>query len=502
MTPPIETERATTGVPGLDEILSGGLPARGNYLLLGPPGSGKTTMGLQFLLEGARRREKCLYVSMAESYGQLKVTAESFGWRLDGIDVHEMKHHGRSVGDPERAGYTVFSPAEVELEEIFREIVEQIERVQPSRLVLDSLSEMRMLAADPSRYRRELLGLNDQLAGRACTSWFIDVVASASEVNAAETIVNGVLILDNILPAYGGDRRRLHLRKLRASRSIGGYHDFSIGDTGVEVYPRLVTTSHGAAHSSAAVPSGMSELDALLGGGLDGGTSTLLMGAAGTGKSTVAAQFVAANAARGERAAIFCFDESPTNLLIRTNSLGIPLAEHVKEGKVELIPVETTEYSAGRLSDRIRRLVDDGVRVIVLDSLNGYMNALPEERLLSAHLHELLAFLAERGMVTILTLAEQGLFSGTQDPEVNISSVADTVILFRYFEWAGVVKQALSVVKKRTGKHERSIRELCFGPHGLDIGPPLTRMQDLLSGRPRYVDVKGPQGEGMDHSNG
>jgi len=484
-------------VPGLDEILNGGLPAGGNYLLLGQPGTGKTTIGLQFLVEGARHGEKCLYLCMAETHGQLKAMAESFGWTLDGIEVHEMRRRGRSVGDEERAGYTVFSPSEVELEEISRELLEQVEKVQPSRLVLDSLSELRMLADSPARYRRELLSLSDQLAGRSCTSWFIDVVASADDVAPAETLVSGVVLLEHLLPGYGGDRRRLHLRKLRASRSLGGYQDFSITDKGVEVYPRLVTASHRAVHSSAAVASGVSELDALLGGGLDGGTSTLFMGAAGTGKSTIAAQFVAAAAARGEHAAIFCFEESPTNLLIRTNSLGIPLAEHVKEGKVDLIPVDPAEYTPGQLSHRIRRLVDKGARVVVLDSVNGYLRALPDERFLSEHLHELLAFLAERGTATIMTLVERGLLAGgVSDAPVDISFVADTVVLFRYFEAAGVVKQAISVVKKRTGKHERSIRELSFGPRGLDIGPPLIRMQDVLSGRPRYLDVDAPHDGG------
>jgi len=495
-------ERVKTGVQGLDEILDGGLPAGGNYLLLGQPGTGKTTIGMQFLLEGARHGEKCLYLSMAETHGQIQATAKSFGWTLDGIDIHDLRRRGRSMSDQDRERYTVFSPSEVELEEIFREFREHIGTWQPTRLVIDSLAELRMLAEEPAQYRRELLGLAEHLGGQRCTSWLIDVVTSAGDMSPVETIASGVLLLEHLLPAYGGDRRRLHLRKLRASKSLGGYHDFSVQDNGVEVYPRLVTASHRAVHSTAAMPSGVSELDALLGGGLDAGTSTLLMGAAGTGKSTVAAQFVAAAAARGESAAIFCFDESPTSLLIRTNSLGIPLAEYVEAGKVELIPVEPAEYTPGQLSQRIRRLVDEGGRVVVLDSVNGYLNALPDERFLSAHLHELLAFLAEKGTATILTLAEHGLFGGAPQAEINISYVADTLILFRYFEWAGVVKQAISVVKKRTGEHERSIRELSLGPRGLAIGPPLTGMQDVLTGRPRYVDVDAPHVGSKDDSDG
>jgi len=483
----MDTERVLTGVPGLDEILGGGLPARQSYLLLGQPGTGKTTMGLQFLLEGARHGERCLYLCMAETHGQLKFTAEAYGWALDGIEVHEMRRRRGPAGEGDRARYTVFSPSEVELEEITRELLGQIEKIQPTRLVLDSLSEIRMLAEDPARYRRELLALVDEISGRSCTSWFIDVMPEGNAgVSVVETLVGGVLVLEHLTPAYGGDRRRLYLRKLRASRSMGGYQDFVIGDGGVEVYPRLVTATHRAAHSSAAMSSGVIELDALLGGGIDGGTSNLFMGPTGTGKSTVAAQFVAAAAARGERAAMFCFDESPTNLLVRTNGLGIPLAEHVNAGKVELIPIDPAEYTPGQLSHRIRRQVDEGARVVVLDSMNGYVNAMPEERFLSAHLHELLAFLAERGAATIVTLAERGFFSAAE-PTVNISHVADTVILFRYFEEAAEVKHAISVLKKRTGKHERSIRALSFGPRGVRIGAPLTTLPGVLAGRPHYV---------------
>lgn len=481
------TERVSSGVPGLDEILGGGLPPRENYLLLGQPGTGKTTIGLQFLMEGARRGEKCLYLCLAETHGQLTGAAESYGWRLDGIEVHELRRRGGSVGEGDRARYTVFSPSEVDLEEISRELIEWVDKVEPTRLVLDSLSEIRMLAEDHSRFRREMLKLSDEISVRSCTSWFIDVVTEANEVSVVETLVSGVLLLEHLSPAYGGDRRRLHLRKLRASRSIGGYHDFVIEGGGVEVYPRLVATAERAAHPGAVMSSGVSEIDTLLGGGIDGGTSTLLMGSAGTGKSTVAAQFVAAAAARGERAAVFCFEERPTNLLTRTTSLGIPLAEHVKTGTVDLIPVEPAEYTPGHLSHRIRRLIDDGARVVVLDSVNGYLNALPEERFLSAHLHELLAFLAGRGVATILTLAQHGFFGAASDVTVNISYVVDTVVLFRYFEGAGEVRQALSVVKKRTGRHERSIRELSFGPRGLAIGPPLTKLQGVLAGNPRYL---------------
>lgn len=483
--------RVRTGVPGLDEIVGGGLPEKALYLLKGDPGTGKTTMGLQFLIEGARRGEKCLYLCLAETRGQLTGIAKAYGWSLDGVEIREMRRRGSASSEADREGYTVFSPAEVELEEISRELVQQFETVKPTRLVLDSLSEIRLLSEDPSRYRQELLALSDQIAA-ACTGWLIDVETQGSEASVAETLVSGVVRLEHLSPAYGGARRRLHVRKLRGSRSVGGYHDFVIGDHGIEVYPRLVAAEHRAAHSSAAVPSGLRELDALLGGGLDAGTSTVLLGAAGTGKSTLAAQFVAAAAARGDRGVIFCFDENPTNLLIRTSSLGIPLAEHVKAGMVDLLPIDPAEFTPGELAHRARARVGAGARVIVLDSINGYLNALPEERFLAAHLHELLAFLSESGVATILTLAQHGFFSAASDDTVNISYVADTVVLFRYFEAAGEVKQAISVVKKRTGRHERSIRELQFMAGGLRVGPPLENVRGVLSGHPVFLtDAQG-----------
>jgi circadian clock protein KaiC len=486
--------RVPTGVPGLDPIVDGGLPADASYLVLGQPGTGKTTVGLQFLVEGARHGETGLYVCLAETRGQLTGIAEAYGWSLDGVVVHEMRRRGGGVR-AERAGYTVFSPAEVELEEISRELFERIDQVQPARLVVDSLSEIRMLSDDPARYRRELLDLTDRIASSPCTAVLIDVEAEGSSAAVAETLVNGVVHLEQLSPAYGGERRRLRVRKLRGSKSVGGYHDFVIRDGGVEVYPRLIAAPHRSAHSSAAVPSGVAGLDALLGGGLDAGTSTVLMGPAGSGKSTVAAQFVAAAAARGERAGFFCFDESPTNLLLRTGSLGIPLAEHVTAGTVQILPIDPAEFSTGELSHRIRAQVGEGARVIVLDSINGYLSALPEERFLAAHLHELLAFLSEKGVATILTIAQHGMF-GMDDAPVNISYVADTVMLFRYLEMSGEVKQAVSVIKKRTGNHERSVRELCFTPAGLQVGPPLQAFRGILAGNPVPVHDGAPGAAG------
>jgi circadian clock protein KaiC len=486
-------DRITTGVTGLDPILGGGLLPNNLYLLKGLPGTGKTTIGLQFLVEGARRGERCLYLGLSETRGQLVAIAAAYGWALDGIDVHEMRRRGGDSAG-QREGYTVFSPSEVELDEISRELLARIDEVQPTRLVLDSLSEIRLLADDAFRYRRELLTLSDQIAGRSATGFLIDVESGDAGGMVAETLVSGVIHLEQLAPPYGGERRRLRIRKLRASRSIGGYHDFAILDGGVEVYPRLVAATHRSAHSSAEISSGVGALDALLGGGLDRGTSTVLVGPAGTGKSTIAAQFVAAAAARGEDGVIFCFDESPTNLLVRTRGLGIPLEQHVESGRVSLVPIEPAELSPGELAHRIQAAIRRGVRILAIDSVNGYLNAMPDERFLAAHLHELLSYLSEKGVATLLTVAQQGFF-GISDAPMNISYIADTVILFRYFEAAGAVRRAISVLKKRTGAHERTIRELKFGSEGVCVGDQLIQFQGVLTGNPTVLDGALPGGE-------
>ncbi|MFW5878797.1 MAG: ATPase domain-containing protein [Myxococcota bacterium] len=476
-------DRIQTGVPGLDQLLGGGLLARNLYLIKGAPGSGKTTLALQFLVEGARQGEKALYVGLSETRGQIGVVAQAFGWSLDGVEVHEMR---RRKGPGDEKSYSVFSPSEVELEEISGEILEQVEKVAPDRLVLDSLSEIRLLAQDPFRYRREVLTLSDRISDRIGAGLLIDVDTQEPGGLVAETLVSGVIELQQFAPAYGGERRQVRVRKMRASRSLGGYHDFSIGDHGIEIYPRLVAAAHRSEHSSAEISSGIAELDALLGGGLDRGTSTLFMGPAGTGKSTLAAQFVTAAAERGEPGVFFCFDESPTNLLVRTGGLGIPLDKHVKTDLVHLVPVDPAELTPGELSHQAQVEIQRGVRVLVLDSVNGYLNAMPDQKFLAAHLHELLAFLSEKGVATLLTVAQQSS-TGSAEAPINISYIADTVVLLRFFEALGKVRQAISIIKKRTGAHERTIRELELGAQGVRIGEPLTDFQGVLTGNPKLM---------------
>jgi circadian clock protein KaiC len=479
----MSVERLQTGTPGFDQIIGGGLIPDELYLITGAPGTGKTTLGLQFLIEGAKRGDSCLYLGLSETRGQLGALAGSYGWSLDGIEIHDLHRHDNA--DENRAACTVFSPAEVELEEIAQEIIQQVDRVKPVRLVLDSLSEIRLLAEDPFRFRREVLALSDRLTRRGCTGLLIDVDAGGSDGGVAETLVSGVIALDQLAPAYGGARRRIRVRKLRGSASVGGYHDMAIHANGVQVFPRLVAASHRAQHSSAEVKSGVAELDALLGGGIDRGTSTVLMGPADAGKSTIAAQFVAQAAARGERSVILCFDESPTNLLIRSSGLGMSLRAYVDQGLVDLVAIDPAEFSPGELAHKVRAHVEGGARIVVVDSLNGYLSAMPEERHLTAHIHELLAFLAEKGVATILTLAQHGIVGVSES--IDVSYVADTVVLFRYFEAHGEVKQAVSVVKKRTGRHERTIRELKLGPKGVQIGEPLVGFQGVLTGTPQLL---------------
>lgn len=479
----MSVERLPTGVPGLDPIVGGGLIPDALYLVKGAPGAGKTTLGLQFLMEGARRGEKCLYLGLSETRGQLDALARSFEWSLDGIEIHDMRRRGEGEGSP--ASYTVFSPSAIELEDIAREIMEQVDRVQPARLVLDSLSEIRLLADDPFRYRREILTLGDRITQRRCTGLLIDVETEGNQGVVAETLVNGVIVLDQLSPEYGGERRRVRIRKLRASPSIGGYHDMVIAGGGMQIFPRLVASNHRTRHSSAEVVSGISELDALLGGGIDRGTSTVVMGPAGTGKSTIAAQFVTEAAARGEKGVVLCFDESPANLLIRTSGLRIPLRQYVDDGIVRLIAVDPAELSPGQLAHMLRARVENGASMVVIDSLNGYVSAMPEERYLTAHLHTLLSFLSEKGVATIITLAQHGFFDVS--PSFDISYLADTVLLFRYFEAAGQVRQAVSVMKKRTGRHEHTIRELVLGPGGVRIGEPLEGFQGVLTGNPQFL---------------
>jgi circadian clock protein KaiC len=483
--------RAATGCEGLDDILGGGFISNRLYLLEGLPGSGKTTLALQFLLEGVRRGERVLHVTLSECINELRATAASHGWSLDGITVRELVPSADSLRPDDQ--YTMFHPSEVELGETTKAILADVEQTRPTRVVFDSLSEFRLLAGNPLRYRRQILALKQFFAGRECTVLMLDDLTSSSQDLQVQSIAHAVIRLEQKSPEYGAERRRLIVLKYRASRFRGGFHDFKIIRGGLEVYPRLVAGESRTPPVMEKLPSGLGEFDALLGGGIERGTSTLIVGAAGTGKSTLASKFAEAAAARGQKSALFIFDESIHTLLTRASGLGINLRKPVDEGRIIVRQVDPAEMSPGELVHSIRLAVEEqGVAVVVIDSLNGYINAMPEEQFLITQLHELLTYLGQTGVATVLVGAHQGLIGANMVTPVDASYLADAVILLRYFEAKGEVRQAISVVKKRGGAHERSIREFRLENGRIGVGQPLRDFRGILTGVPVY--------EGRDHS--
>ena len=477
--------RAATGIEGLDDVLGGGFTPHRLYLLEGVPGSGKTTLALQFLMEGVRRGEQVLYVTLSETEEELRGVANSHGWTLDGITVRELVPSEDSLHPDEQ--YTMFHPSEVELSETTKTILADVERLKPARVVFDSLSELRLLAANPLRYRRQILALKQFFAGRRCTVFLLDDLTSAHHDLQVQSIAHGVLRLEQLAPEYGTERRRLMVQKFRGVRYRGGYHDYVIKRGGLEVYPRLIAAEHRPVVERKRLVSTIAGLDKILGGGIDPGTSTLIVGAAGTGKSTLAAQFVAAAAAGGQSAAMFIFDESINTLLSRTAGLGIDLRTHFEAGRVTIQQVDPAELSPGEFAHTIRRAVErQQVSVVVIDSLNGYLNAMPEERFLIIQLHELLTYLGQMGVATLLVAAHQGLIGSQMATPADASYLADSVILLRYYETKGEVRQAISVIKKRSGAHERTIRDFHLDNRGISLGEPLREFHGVLTGVPIF----------------
>jgi len=473
----VELPRASTGLSGLDQIFHGGLPQARTYLLHGLSGAGKTTFGLRFLLEGARREERCLLVSNAETPAEIDALMRSHGWDLGGIHLG-MWEEGSARGGQE---YTVFSPAEVELEASLSKLFAEIEDKNPQRLVIDSLAGIRMLARDRALFRRQIQSLCRFLADRECTTLLVDDIAQQGE-SGTETLVHGVLQLEHFPLVYGGDRRRLRVSKLRASDFVSGYHDYVIRRGGPVVYPRLVAAAHEAQLGGELVTSGLPRLDAMAGGGLPRGTSTLLLGPSGVGKSTVSGLYASSAAERGENVAVYLFDETPAVWKARNEGLGIAVMAHIRSGRIRLVHLDPAEMSPGEFSHGILDLVEtENVRVIVIDSLNGFRHAMPGETLLLLYLRELLTFLAQHDVLTLLTMSQHGLLGDMGTP-LDLSFIADNLILFRYFESAGSVRQAVSMVKKRAGPHERTIRELEMTPEGVRLGEPLADFEGVLAG--------------------
>jgi circadian clock protein KaiC len=483
------SDPARFGVSGLDEILRGGLPAGHIYLIDGDPGTGKTTVGLQFLLEGVKKGEGGMYVTLSETADELRATAASHGWSLDGIEIFELTGPMEIVDE----GYTLFHPSEIELQETVETVVAAVRKHSPRRVVIDSLSEMRLLARDPLRFRRQILSLKQFFAGTDATVLLLDDRTAPEGDTQLHSLAHGVLVLEHLAVDYGSERRRLLVKKLRGARFAGGYHDFRILTGGLDVYPRLTTGESDFLPKAEAVVSGSPEMDALLGGGLTVGTSTLLTGAAGTGKSVLSLQYALAAAERGERVHCYLFDERTSTFRARAAGLGMALRNAEASGHLVIRQIEPTQMSPGEFAGEVRKSVEkDSMSMVVIDSINGYMQAMPSERLLTVQVHELLSYLANNRVTSILTLVQHGVFGGPVDEAAEVSYLADTVILLRYFEHAGAVRQAISVVKKRSGRHEHTIREFVVDKGGLRVGEPLTSFRGVLTGVPEYSGREEP----------
>jgi len=481
----LSPERCRSGIEGLDDILGGGFPRNRLHLVHGLPGVGKTTLAMQFLLQCKKENEKCLYITLSETAEELQAVASSHGWDLNGIELFDLS----SVDELLKAESqnTLFHPAEVELSQTADMILREITRIQPARVVFDSLSELRLLAQSPLRYRRQILMMKQFFTGRKCTVLLLDDATGNHSDEQIQTLVHGVVALEQLEPEYGAERRRINIEKMRGVRFSGGYHDYIIQAGGIEVFPRLIAAQHATKFKPEPIASGIPEFDALLGGGFDRGTSNLIIGPSGSGKSTLAIHYAMTLAERGERSVYFAFDENLGTLISRAEALNQKLSRHLNNEMIRLHQVNPAELSPGELTLKIRRAVEEeGVRMVVIDSLNGYTNAMPQEKFLTLQLHELLTYLGHRGVISIMIVAQHGMVGHMTVP-VDLTYLSDTAVLLRYFEAMGSVKQAISVFKKRSGTHERTIREFQLGAEGIRIGEPLTDFQGVLSGTPTFV---------------
>ncbi|HKY80907.1 MAG TPA: ATPase domain-containing protein [Sphingobium sp.] len=480
-----ESDKANLGVAGLDEITAGGL-ARGRlFLLEGSPGTGKTTIATQFLLAGAAAGERSLYITLSETEDEFRTGAKSHGWSLDGVDIFELVPP-ESLLDEQQQQSLLYS-SDLELGETTRRIFEAFERLKPERVVLDSLSEIRLLAQSSLRYRRQILALKHYFSRSKATVLMLDDLSSEANDRTMHSVAHGVLRLEELSPEYGAERRRLRVIKYRGQRYRGGYHDFVIDTGGVRVFPRLISAEHRKPFDREVLQTESPELNALLGGGIERGSSVLILGPAGTGKSLYTLSFILGAVRRGERAAMFVFDEELGLLFERALGLGIDLQALVDNEQLVIEQVDAAELTPGELSERVRQCVEEqGARTVVIDSLNGYQAAMPGEQALILHMHELLQYLNRRGASTFLTVAQHGLVGDMKAP-VDVTYLADTVILLRYFEARGRVRRAVSVIKKRTSAHEDTIREYRIGSNGIRFGPPLISFQGVLRGVPELI---------------
>ncbi|WP_407519117.1 ATPase domain-containing protein [Methylobacterium oryzisoli] len=484
MSQPISVQpRISTGVLGLDEVLCGGLTPSRLYLLEGNPGTGKTTLALQLLREGAARGERTLYVTLSETTDELRSAAATHGWSLDGIEIYELVNEMGLDPDSEQS---ILHPSEIELGETVKEVFARVEDLRPDRVVFDSLSELRLLAQNPLRYRRQILALKQFFAKRACTVLMLDDRTSETGDLQLHSIAHGVVSLEQTPREFGSERRRLRIVKMRGIKFRGGYHDFVLETGGIQVFPRLIAAEHHSTFDAKARSTGSDELDLLLGGGLVPGTNTLLLGPSGVGKTTTAIRCMLAALERGEKATYYLFDEGLATLLVRSAKLGMDLAPHIEGGRLTITQIDPAELSPGEFSSMARQAVEErGSTFVVVDSLNAYLHAMPGEEFLILQMHELLSYLNQQGITTLLVLGQHGVV-GEVRTDVDLSYLSDCILLFRFFEAKGEVRTALSVVKSRVNAHERTIREMKLSGHGIQVGEALTDFEGVLTGLPTY----------------
>jgi len=478
-----EQARASTGIVGLDHILGGGLPASHLYLVEGTPGSGKTTLGLQFLMRGVREGQRGLYITLSETAAELRTVAASHGWNLEGIEIFELV---TEEGLSPEAEQSILHPSEVELGETTRGVMAATERLKPSRIVFDSLSEMRLLAQNPLRYRRQVLALKSFFSSRGCTVLLLDDRSAEKDDLQLHSIAHGVINLEQMVDQYGPERRRLRVIKMRGIPFRGGEHDFNLETGGLAVFPRLVAAEHRQPHETSIVSTGTPELDTLLGGGLARGSNTLFSGPSGVGKTTTAVACVRAALQRGEKASYYLFDEGLGTLLTRSRALGLTIDSFVHDGQLQMHTLDPAEVSPGEFANMVRAAVDEqGVQTVVIDSLNAYLQAMSGDKHLLLQMHELLTYLNQRGVVTILILGQHGIL-GEIRTDVDLSYLSDAILLFRFFEARGSLLKAVSVIKSRTSEHELTIREFRLGKNGVQVGQALTDFEGVMTGVASY----------------
>jgi circadian clock protein KaiC len=484
-----EESSVVTGIAGLDDILHGGFPKGHFFLVEGEPGAGKTTLGLQFLIHRAKTGERVLFVTLSESEREIKKVARSHDWDLSGVTIYEFAPNEQSLSPEDQ--YSAFHPSDVEFHDTTQSILKEVDRIQPSHVVIDSLSELRLLAGDSLRYRRQVLALKQFFTNRNCTTLLLDDRTAGQNDLHLQSIAHGVLMLEKVKREYGPIRRRLHVAKMRGTTYREGFHDYTISKGGVVVFPRLVAAEHREAAETGIVSSGLPKLDALWQGGIDRGTSTLLLGPAGSGKSSIAMSYAVASARRGEYVTMFLFEEWARIAALRAAGLNLDPKPYLESGRIRIKQIDPAELSPGEFIQDVRDSVERrNARIVVIDSLNAFMNAMPGEQHLVLQLHELLAFLNQRGVVTLMALAQMGLMGHAMTAPVDLSYLADNVMLFRFFEAQGRVRKALSIVKKRSGGHEDTIRELKMTDEGIVIGEPLSGFQGVLTGVPAYVGTE------------